>query len=428
MKILHLMPYCPVPPTFGGALRIYHLLKNLAEYHEVTVATYGTEHDRKAMIESFGGKLRAIHMIPSQWTTHYRRIGQLYALCTNHSFFHLLVNRTEMQRLIDRVLAEEEFDIVQTEFPMMGAFRLDTDAVRVLDAHNVEYENFRRMWLHTRSPLRKAHYYREYKKLYDEEIAACKKQDAMFVTSQQDREIFDTVVPSIPKFIIPNGVDTSYFHPFNAPPEEHSLVFTGMMAYTPNYDGMVHFLDAIFPLILKQVPDAKIYIVGSRPPRELLRRVSSNVIVTGYVEDVRLFVARSSVYVVPLRMGSGTRLKVLEAMAMKKPIVTTSIGCEGIDVVHGENVFIEDEPTLFAKRVVQLFRDASLRQRLVERGYEFVRSQYEWSLITQTIEQVYTALVEHVHGGTTRTSRREDAIQEAELKKEPLQHEVMSSS
>jgi glycosyltransferase involved in cell wall biosynthesis len=155
---------------------------------------------------------------------------------------------------------------------------------------------------------------------------------------------------------------------------------------------MLYFLDEIFLLILKEIPDLKLYIIGSRPPKKLQQRASENVIITGFVDDVRPYVARASVYVVPLRMGGGTRLKVLEAMAMKKPIVTTSIGCEGIDVRHDESVLIADDPMTFARQVIELLRSQALRQRLVRNGYDVARTCYDWNTIGNRVEEAYATL------------------------------------
>jgi len=230
-------------------------------------------------------------------------------------------------------------------------------------------------------------------KFLREEMQVCKMQDALLVTSARDKEILNAEVPQVPKFVIPNGVDMMYFRPSHLVPEPASLVFTGLMSYIPNHDGMLYFLDKIFPLVLREVPHARVYIVGGQPRRKLVKRASHNVVVTGYVEDVRPYVWRSSVFVVPLRMGGGTRLKIFEAMAMKKPVVTTSIGCEGIDVRNGESALIADEPQAFAQAIVQLIQSADLRQRLIENGYELVKSEYEWSVIGQRVGEVYQSLL-----------------------------------
>ncbi|MEW6193630.1 MAG: glycosyltransferase family 4 protein [Bacteroidota bacterium] len=393
MKILHLSPYCPVPPNFGGALRIYHLLKGITDNNEVTFVTFGRESEMKLLTDHFNSKVKAFHLVEPPWTWTYRRIAQFYALWTSESFFSLYSKSREMQKKIDELLEAEDFDIVQMEFPIMGNFELKTDAVKILDEHNIEYDNLFRMWKYQQNSLRRVHYYREYKKSYEEEIAVCKKMDAIFAVSERDKTILNKDVPHIPKFLMPNGVDTSYFKPLFEKPEPYSMVFTGMMGYFPNCDGMLYFLDEIFPLILKKIPQAKIYIVGNSPPKSLQDRSSNNVIVTGYVDDVRPYVWRSSLYVVPLRMGGGTRLKVLEALAMKKPVITTSIGCEGINVTDGESVLIEDDPENFALRAVELLNNWAMRNVLSSNGYELICSTYDWKIITTQMDETYRQIL-----------------------------------
>lgn len=393
MKILHLSPYCPVPPNFGGALRIYHLLKGIAQNNDVTFVSFGRENELKLLNDHFASKVKAFHIVDPPWTWSHRRVAQFYALWTSGSFFSLFSKSKEMQKKLDEILGAEDFDIVQMEFPIMGNFELNTDAVKVLDEHNIEYDNLFRMWKYQQNSLRRVHYYREYKKSYEEEIIACKKMDAIFVVSERDKTILNKDVPHIPKFLMPNGVDTSYFTPLSADLEPFSMVFTGMMGYFPNYDGMLYFLDEIFPLILKRIPDAKIYIVGNSPPKNLQDRSSSNVIVTGFVDDVRPYVWRSSLYVVPLRMGGGTRLKVLEALAMKKPVITTSIGCEGINVVDGESVLIEDDPEKFALRSVELLNDLAMRKILSSNGYDLICSTYDWKIISAKMNESYQTIL-----------------------------------
>jgi glycosyltransferase involved in cell wall biosynthesis len=394
MKVLHVMPYSPEPPIFGGALRNYHLLKNLAEYHQVTLVCFGTSDAALKLKKKFNANLREIHVIPDPPIRKYRRLGQLYAHWTKDSFLQLACRSQEMQTTLDRLLSGNVYDLIQTEFCMMGSYQFRTDALKILDAHNVEHEIYRRMAVHTDSWLRKWHYDHEYQRLYNEELVTYRKQDAIFVTSERDKEFLDVDIPNIPKFIIPNGVDVSYFKPSEQAPEATSLVFTGLMGYVPNYDGIFYFLEEIFPIIQKEIPQVKIYIVGDRPPKALLKRAGEHVVVTGFVDDVRPYVWRSSVYVVPLRMGGGTRLKVLEAMAMKKPIVTTSIGCEGIDVDHGESVLIADNPQEFAQSVIELVCNESLQKHLTRNGYDLVHRQYAWSVIGKQMELIYQRMIQ----------------------------------
>jgi len=390
MRILHLIPYSPIPPTFGGALRNYHLLKHMAANHDVTVLLFGTPEDADSVAEGFHLPGDRVRVVRKSWIRTRWRLGQMYAMATPYSFFHLMIGRSgRMQEAIDEVLAAGEFDIVQTEFTPMGCYKLRTSAVKILDAHNVEYQNHLRMSVHANSLIRRLWYRRETYLLKREETRACRQHDAVFATSARDLELLEKLSPGVPKFVIPNGVDASYFKAADQTPASPSLVFTGMMAYVPNSDGMLYFLDEIFPLIKKKVPGVTITIVGNRPPRELLRRASDDVIVTGYVDDVRPFVERAAVYVAPLRIGSGTRLKILEALSMKKPVVTTSIGCEGLDVVDGESALVADEPEAFACRVIELLHSDRLRRKLMRTGSELVREKYDWRIVHKRLDEAY---------------------------------------
>lgn len=393
MKVLILMPYTPVPANFGGAMRIYYLLKSLAGNHKVTVLAFGNPGRANLMEEEFGYLVDDIHIVPEPWSRKYKRFGQVYSIFSSQSYSNICCYSDKMQEKIDELLSDREYDVVHCEFPCMEQYDFKNGVKKVLDAHNVEYENFRRMWKKCRSPIKKWYYKKEYEKVYLEEIRALSNQDLILATSKNDIEIIKRDVNDKPARAVPNGVDTSFFRPKGSDPEPYSIVFTGMMGYTPNSDGMLWFLDEIFPIVLEKIPQAKVYIVGNRPPESLKKRQSDNVIVTGFVDDVRPYVWKSNVFVVPLRMGSGTRLKVVEALAMKKPVVSTTIGCEGINVEHDRSILIEDSPEKFASYVVELLKNKKLRDRLTEEGYELVTSEYDWSVVGEKMLEAYESLL-----------------------------------
>jgi len=387
LKVLMAMPFSPVPPDFGGALRVYHLLKQVARRHQVTVLTYGSPEDAGRIRSEFD--LPQVRVVAPTWKAASRRAGQLYSTFTRHSFFQQSVTGGAFQRELDALLKEEPFDVVQTEFSHLGPFSLKTHALKVLDTHNVEYDNFRRMFESSGWGLKKLHYGLEFQKMKADELAWCRLQDAVLTTSARDKALFGQDL-TLPIHVVPNGMDGDYFAPrADVQPEEHTLVFTGMMAYVPNHDGITWFLDEVLPLIARKVPKVKLYVVGKNPPEAITRRASESVVVTGTVPDVRPYVWRSSVYVVPLRMGGGTRLKVAEALSMQKPMVTTRIGCEGIDLKDGESALMADAPQQFADAVVRLLGDAALRRRLAENGATVARQKYDWNVIGQTLEEIY---------------------------------------
>ncbi|MCF7802582.1 MAG: glycosyltransferase family 4 protein [Candidatus Marinimicrobia bacterium] len=409
MRILHIMPYSPVPPTFGGALREYYILKNLLREHQVTVVFYGTEEDRQNLGEEFGDAVESIHAVPQPWERKFRRIAQLRTIVSQHSYFYHNNIRSSMQSKVDDLFRMKNFDMVHFEFSIMGSIAVPDNIPTIVDTHNVEYANFRRMWKKSTSPIRKWFYGREYKKVYQEEVDILGNQDAIFVTSGNDGEIMDQDIPEVPKHIIPNGVDTIFFTPESSPVKPNSLVFTGMMAYTPNNDGMLYFMKEIFPLIRAEVPDVQLSIVGKRPTKKLQSYASKQVEVTGFVEDVRPYIRNASVYIVPLRMGSGTRLKVLEALATKKPVVSTSIGCEGIDVEDGKSILIRDEPKPFAKSVINLLKDEKRRQELAMNGYRLIKKKYDWEAVGDKMLEIYRQY-EQKFNGQPRSTKTVSAV------------------
>ncbi len=387
MKVLMAMPFSPVPPDFGGALRVYHLLKQIARRHPVTVLTYGTPEDAARIRSEFD--LPEVRVVPPTWKAASRRAGQLFSTFTTHSFFQQSVTDSAFQRELDTLLTSQTFDVVQTEFSHLGPFSLKTTALKVLDTHNVEYDNFRRMYESTAWGVKKLHYGLEFQKMKADELKWCRMQDVVLTTSERDKELFGRDV-QVPMHVVPNGMDGEYFTPrSDVEVEEHSLVFTGMMAYVPNHDGIHWFLDEVMPLIQAKLPKVKLYVVGKSPPESITKRAGASVVVTGTVPDVRPYVWRSSVYVVPLRMGGGTRLKVAEALAMKKPMVTTRVGCEGIDLKDGESALMADEPQAFADAVVRLLGDAKLRMVLAENGAKVAKQKYDWNVIGQTLEEIF---------------------------------------
>jgi polysaccharide biosynthesis protein PslH len=402
MKILNVIPYSPVPPTFGGALRVYHLLRWLARHHDVHVLMYGRGNAHRELEKTLGMPEYRIEMVrPPTWlNARLKRVGQVYALLRNTSFTEVVSRNALMQRALDRFLGKEKFQVIQIAYPSMGYFHFASDAVRVLDAANVEYDVHRRVAESSNSRLRRFWAGYEYRKLYPQELAICNNQDALLLTSQRDSDLLHKDIPTVAKYVIPNGVDTAYFRSTEESVLEDSIVFTGAINYFPNTDGVEYFITEVLPLIRKEIPEAKFYVVGQFPPESVRRLASEHVIVTGLVPDVRPFVQRAAVYVVPLRMGGGTRLKVLEALAMKRPVVTTSIGCEGIDVTNEDSVLVADDPQAFAEATIRLLKDRRLRQKLAARGCDVVRAKYDWEVIGGMLQSAYGDIVRNRKNGS----------------------------
>jgi glycosyltransferase involved in cell wall biosynthesis len=213
--------------------------------------------------------------------------------------------------------------------------------------------------------------------------------NACFVCSEPDREQLKKAAPEADIRLIPNGVDLDYFS--NTTPvayESNRIVFTGNLTYHPNLDGIFYFVKEIFPLVKKEMPAAKFYIVGQSPPANVRRLASDEVIVTGFVEDIRQYYLSSAVAVSPIRFGAGTLNKILEPLALGVPVVATSIGIEGLDLTIGKDILVADRPHAFAKHVIHILKDAEYRDKMGKAGMAIVRRLYNWDAIANFLENV----------------------------------------
>src|SRR5262249_35698629 len=249
-----------------------------------------------------------------------------------------------MQQTLTDLCTRQPYDIVQVESSQFAGFHFDRRSALVLDEHDIVYELLDRIRSHERSPIRSWYNGFEFRKFQRAEIRTWQSVSACVTPSNREAEIIRGLAPATPTCVAPNGVDVEYFAPSRTPIDANAIVMTGYMRTRPNIDGAVYFIEHILPRVLAVRPDAVVYVGGAGAPRVRRRLAGPHVVIPGAVPDVRPYVERAAVFVVPLRMGGGTRLKVLEGLSMLKPMVSTSVGCEGIDVTHREHLLIGDEP------------------------------------------------------------------------------------
>jgi polysaccharide biosynthesis protein PslH len=395
MKILLLSHAAPYPPDLGPAQRMYHELVEMLKRHSVSVLSFGSPEEELNFRKHFGDTCHPVVFVPrvrSRWTNLFLR---LWYMITGRSEARTLHTR-QFQRALDELVYREKFDLIQCSTPLLGYYRFPSGIPVIGDTHNVEYDNAYRAYRQSTSIARKLYYLHLYLTLRREEVNCCKKFDVLFPTSERDQQVFRERLPAKRMVVIPNGLNVTFFKPDPTTPKPKSLVFTGLMNYYPNEHGMLFFLDNILPLIVSTTPDVLMTIVGAHPSKKLRDRAldNPNVTVTGYVEDVRPYVGAAQVYVVPLLMGGGTRQKVLLAMAMKKPIVSTTLGCEGITLKHEESALFADSPSAFADAVVRLFNDKALADRLADNAESIVHAEYRWESIGDKMHSVYDSLTQ----------------------------------
>ena len=438
MRLLFLTPQLPYPPQQGTTIRNFNIIKHLAARHEITLLSFGTPEELENA-EPLRALVKRIEIAPYPIRTMPQRA--LTTLLSPRPDMALRLGSAEMQAKTTAILHNETFDVIQIEGIEMAEFwmtaisnlpisnlpisnlsipnlsiSIPPPPASVFDEHNAEYvlqhsafeSDARKVtrWLAALYSLI------QWKKLERYERAVCRRADYIAACSETDaiaiRALLtpgenQTEISTVG--VIPNGVDTEYFVPSDEvcakPLAELSMVFAGKMDFRPNVDAVLWFCDEILARIRAEIPLAHIAIVGFKPtPRVAALNKRQGIEVTGWVPDTRPYVADAAVYVVPLRMGSGTRLKVLEAMAMGKAIVSTSRGVEGINLQPGRDALVADTPDAFAREVIALLQDPARRRALGKAARILVETTYDWRKIVPKFEQVYSDIAR----GSTRTN------------------------
>ena len=385
MRILWLKTELLHPVDKGGKIRTYQMLRALKRGHHVTYLTLddgAAPEDAAARAEEYCHELvRVPHRTREKFSAgFYAELAR--NLFSPLPYFVKKYESDEMRREVAARARSGAFDVLVCDFlnPAVNVppgLRLPT----VLFEHNVEAVIWRRHYEVQTHPLKKAYLYGQWRKAFSYERAACRRFDAVVTVSRDDAETIrrDYGVREVSD--VPTGVDTDFFRPSgDVATEPHGLVFTGSMDWLPNEDAIQFFTRDILPLVRARVPDVKLTVVGRKPYESLqeLSRRDPSVVVTGRVEDVRPYMERSAVYVVPIRVGGGTRLKIYEAMAMGRPVVSTTVGAEGLPLRDGEDLLLADTPRAFADAVTRLLRDEGFARELGARGAATVRERFGW--------------------------------------------------
>jgi polysaccharide biosynthesis protein PslH len=391
LKILWVKVGGLVPLDTGGKIRSYHILRELSCRHDVTFFTSYAEHRDDVHGEldhNFARVMRYSLRVPqSRSFGHLAQYAGGFFSKRPHQFvrYHSPQVTLELRQLLEK----EKFDVVVCDF--LAAAQLipwHFPTPKVLFTHNVEALIWKRHCAVARNPLWKAICWREYCTTAFAERRYLNLADHVLTVSDTDREVFAQTIDPAKITVIPTGVDSDFFRPRAGEEQPNTLVFTGSMDYMPNEDGICYFVEQILPRVRLHLPNVALLVVGRRPSPRLLKlaTMTPGVEVTGSVEDIRPYVQRGSVYVVPLRVGSGTRLKIFEAMAMGKAVVSTSVGAEGLPVRPEQNILIADTPDEFANAVVRLIADRNLRIELGRAARELVVQKHSWGSVAQHFE------------------------------------------
>lgn len=388
MKILIVARSLP-RPTWGAGIRNYHLLRALASKHDVSLLALVDEHERE--------QSAAAHLIPHTHVVRQvdappsgsRRVDQIRALATGRSFYLDSHTVPSAQAALDDELARNDYDAVFFEGLFVAGYQVPSHIRIILDEHNIEHELLWRSYQCASGVARRSFNWLEYRRLRPLEIAWCRRADLVLVTSAREQKLLRVLLPEKNVQVVPNGVDIEAF----ARDEDLTeipgrVIFTASFDYYPNVQGALYFAEQCWPLVRSVCPEATWHLVGRNPPPEIVRLGAlPGVTVTGGVPAVQPHLAMAQVAIVPLLTGAGTRLKILEALSLRRAVVSTSLGCEGINCVPDRDLVVADESSAFAAAIVSLLNDGARRVSLGAAGRELVEEQYSWAHCGQQLLQ-----------------------------------------
>ncbi|MGH8064839.1 MAG: glycosyltransferase [Candidatus Entotheonellia bacterium] len=339
------------------------------------------------------------HPVPWKEVTRYTARFYIRLLLRSFSRYPITVINDYSEALeheMKSAVAHKSYDLLVCDFlqPSLN-FRSLNGYPTLLFQHNVESVLVKRYFSTARDPLSKLFWWLQWVKMTRYEGLACQRFRGIVTVSDVDKKILETAFSARHVYTIPTGVDTDYFSLRDDPIEAHSLVFTGSMDWLPNEDAILFFAREILGKIKAHIPTIKLTVVGRNPSRRLLTEIKRypEIEIIGWVKDVRPFISRHALYIIPLRIGGGTRIKVYEAMAMGKAVVSTPIGTEGLPLTDGEHVVLADEPEAFAQAVVRLLRDAEARRGIETAAREFVQNNFSWEKTAEAFADICTQIV-----------------------------------
>lgn len=394
MHILWIKSGPLMPLDTGGKIRSAHLYRGLAKQHKVSLFcyydTFAGEDPHDVLREEFDEVFTLPMDLPQKGTLAEKLDFLKCALTSKEGYSQFRYNRKAVRARLREVVEHGDYDLLLCDFAQPASILpWDLAVPKVIFTHNVEGLIWKRQAEVSNSFLWKRVYAMEHERLTRVERTYLPRADHVLAVSGADKAVFSEYMPADDITVIPTGVDTDYFAPAEESPGPFDIVFTGSMDWMPNEAGVLWFCDKVLPGILEKVPEAKFWVVGRRPTQKLIDLGNNHpqVEVTGGVEDIRPYLARGAVYVVPILSGSGTRIKIFEAMAAGKAVVSTRVGAEGLPLTDGQDVVFADEPAAFAHSVVRLLGDEGERRALEVRARRLVEGNYSWPMVTRVLEE-----------------------------------------
>jgi len=389
MRILYITPMFPYPPLKGDQVRSYNQIRVLSQKHSITLLSFvenREELNHVPMLKRFCSHIETVELRPLRSYLNVG-LGLFFPLPLQTHYY----SSSEMRRKIRTVTENDSFDIVHVQLIRMAPYLAHFDKIpKVMDFIDALSLNMERRYRCDKGVLKLGAYI-EWQRTKNYEGEVCKQFDRVTVVSPVDKEAIESFENIN---VNPLGVDTETFPFVPGWREPYSIIFTGNMGYFPNIEAMHYFAREIFPLIKVSVPEAKLYIIGANPPRSIRKlNADKNIIVTGFVDSIHEYLARTTVAVCPIRAGSGMQFKILEAMSTGTPVVATEYALGAIQATPGEDIIMANEPAEFAHQVIELLSNPSLRQKLAVNARRLIEKKYTWEISVQQLERIYEAAI-----------------------------------
>ncbi|HEY3580953.1 MAG TPA: glycosyltransferase [Pyrinomonadaceae bacterium] len=395
MRIVWLKTELLHPVDKGGKIRSYNMLKELKRSCHITYLTLddgSADANARELASEYCHELVSIpHRVREKFTPGFY-LDLVVNLTSDLPYAIKKYESPAMRDEISRRVNDGRFDVLICDFlaPAVNVPR-NIDCPSVLFQHNVEAMIWKRHYEVQTNAAKKSYLFRQWQKMHAFEAKTCPEFDCVIAVSREDRDLMEQEYGLKEVYDVPTGVDTEFFRPSGSRERRaENLVFTGSMDWLPNEDAIRYFTEQILPRVKQEVPNVTLTVVGRNPYPGLLELSKRDpaVIVTGRVDDVRPYMDEAAVYIVPLRIGGGTRLKIYEAMAMEKPIVSTSIGAEGLPIEDGREIVLADTPETFADAVVKLIKQPELAEEIGQRAAAKVRQKFGWDKVAESFAAI----------------------------------------
>jgi polysaccharide biosynthesis protein PslH len=391
-KILFLSQVLPYPPDSGPKVKSLNVIKYLAQHYEVILASF-VRGDQAADVQQLRKFCREVYTVPMERGKINDLKAMAVSLASGLPWLIARDRRKDMFSLVECLAASNEFDFVLADQLNMAQYAENVQGARkIFDAHNALWLLYKRLVKKMGFGLEKILYERDWRLLTHYEGRIGREFNAVVAVSEEDRSALEEVAGKLPGMVVvPISVDSDEVVPVERDPAGRHILHIGTMFWAPNVDGILWFAREIYPLVRAQLPQVEFDVVGARPPEDVqaLGDNEPSIHVTGYVQDPSEYYRAAGVMVVPLRAGGGMRVKILNALAQGMPIVTTTLGCEGIAVQNGKHLLIADRPADFADAIMRLLNDPDFAAQLGRNGRKLIETTYDYRTACRPLDRIF---------------------------------------